>query len=594
MKALSTMLLAQGRSVMLLLCAVFFATDAWGGSKDYFFKIKAVASPTGAGKVYASSKNSVSDDNYAESSSTAGWSESNSQSAASTTGYLFAKPNEGYTFVNWTNSKGTVVGSAKNISLNLSSSTTSEPTEPQETYTANFLKSGLVSVSSNDDLLGSASIDKVTNEEGNTVTLTAKGYFYAHFTGWKKNGEGELITTNPLTLSVTEKANYVACFEDACAKGAYYMVYCKNGSGNILAYLGLNGKSEPNLNSDNRAFTNCLINLSTSTTTPTTCNFAPPLILKIKGTVSDVGLKNVSIEGQGVNSSNFISSGTLNIKKYDEAFYIEGEYSGLTGYLTSSGGYGYSTTDVTYGNVGAPSVYNHVFPKNDDYNFFWYFNPLTEETMDDYYFGAEPDETMTMDGKYYTSLYTSFPYKCHDGVKAYYVGGWTTDGNAVMKEITSGEVPSNTGVILECNGTTAKENRLVPMLTEPTAISDNLLKGCIQLNGEDQTAYYDASMRVFGMNSKSVIGFYKSSVGDGGDLVSNRAYLDISTRPSTLKSSVAMDFSNSDDVSGVTNVAPQQKRVTPQGWYDLCGRRLTEKPTKAGIYILNGKKIVIR
>ena len=29
-------------------------------------------------------------------------------------------------------------------------------------------------------------------------------------------------------------------------------------------------------------------------------------------------------------------------------------------------------------------------------------------------------------------------------------------------------------------------------------------------------------------------------------------------------------------------------------WYDLMGRRYTETPTQSGIYIMNGKKILIK
>ena len=31
-----------------------------------------------------------------------------------------------------------------------------------------------------------------------------------------------------------------------------------------------------------------------------------------------------------------------------------------------------------------------------------------------------------------------------------------------------------------------------------------------------------------------------------------------------------------------------------EGWYDLSGRKLSEKPTVKGMYINNGKKVLIR
>jgi hypothetical protein len=34
--------------------------------------------------------------------------------------------------------------------------------------------------------------------------------------------------------------------------------------------------------------------------------------------------------------------------------------------------------------------------------------------------------------------------------------------------------------------------------------------------------------------------------------------------------------------------------VNNEKWYDLNGRQLQQKPTKGGVYILNGKKVVLR
>ena len=36
----------------------------------------------------------------------------------------------------------------------------------------------------------------------------------------------------------------------------------------------------------------------------------------------------------------------------------------------------------------------------------------------------------------------------------------------------------------------------------------------------------------------------------------------------------------------------EQETTTNEQWYDLLGRRI-EQPTKSGIYIKNGKKVVI-
>ena len=55
---------------------------------------------------------------------------------------------------------------------------------------------------------------------------------------------------------------------------------------------------------------------------------------------------------------------------------------------------------------------------------------------------------------------------------------------------------------------------------------------------------------------------------------------------------ITKDFSiNMEDASGVNSVT---MNYTPDAWYSVDGIRLNEKPTKPGIYIVNGKKVIIK
>ncbi len=174
-----------------------------------------------------------------------------------------------------------------------------------------------------------------------------------------------------------------------------------------------------------------------------------------------------------------------------------------------------------------------VYIGEDRYSYFA-LEPLDEEHVDEYYFGAQPGSTV-VDGKYYTTMYTAFPYECYqpDGVKAYIVTAIdATKGTIHIKNIESGKVPANTPVILECNGKTAKENRLIPLMTEPEAIVGNLLKGKINLNTLDGIrpeykllAFNAATMRVL---SDTELAFVNKNTGDSSNILSNTCYLDIS------------------------------------------------------------------
>lgn len=52
---------------------------------------------------------------------------------------------------------------------------------------------------------------------------------------------------------------------------------------------------------------------------------------------------------------------------------------------------------------------------------------------------------------------------------------------------------------------------------------------------------------------------------------------------------------NLDEIStGISNASIENLYAKNSSWYDLSGRRLSEQPTNKGIYIVNGKKVVIK
>jgi hypothetical protein len=58
---------------------------------------------------------------------------------------------------------------------------------------------------------------------------------------------------------------------------------------------------------------------------------------------------------------------------------------------------------------------------------------------------------------------------------------------------------------------------------------------------------------------------------------------------------MARDFASNlnDDPTGITNLTPALSQGE-EVWYDLNGRKLVGKPTAKGMYIRNGKKIIIK
>ena len=229
----------------------------------------------------------------------------------------------------------------------------------------------------------------------------------------------------------------------------------------------------------------------------------------------------------------------------------------------------------------------------------FYLDPLDAEHKDSYYFGAKCAEKMENGGKYYTSMYTSFPYECIDGVNAYYVDG-IENGIVHCVPVPNNKVPSNTGVILECNTPNdPAHNRLIPLLSEPAKISRNLLKGVFfnydgtgyngAIRTPNRTAYDKNTMRVFSVSKTTgKIGFYQYS---GSYLGANKAYLDYdfsNAHSNSFDGELTMNFDNT--MSGVNEVHVEET-VKDDRYYDLQGR-VVEHPTR-GIYIRNGRKVYV-
>lgn len=137
----------------------------------------------------------------------------------------------------------------------------------------------------------------------------------------------------------------------------------------------------------------------------------------------------------------------------------------------------------------------------------WYIKPINATS--DNYFGADLD--VNANGKYYTTLFTTFPYAPTTS-KVYYIGR-VDHGMAEMIEVT-GTIAPNTPVIIEGSAAEAGSNRMT-IGGEGTSPRDNSLKGRIfdyGKNGKKNYLTYDpATMRVLGKCADGSLGFVTSS-----------------------------------------------------------------------------------
>lgn len=471
----------------LLCCIVAFVLPSWAGGTDYYYKVTATAQPTGAGKVYvASSEEAAPADgnaNWKDKAEVTG-SENSSGDAASKEFYLYAKPADGYVFDKWTKADGTTeVSRQKNTSTGTLTSSSKEESKPAEYgYIAHFSKAGDVYVVSEDETIGTAGIDNPKNTVGDAVTLTAyPDMFSGTFKAWTKDGK-VVSTQNPYTFTVDEasKGKYVATFSKIDMQNKGFYCYVHNVK--FKRSLGLMGISDKNVSRSNRYLKNSIMLLEDGSDI---MRSSPAFVLKLTGSPDGVGgLTDANLEAQGMGSKD-ISGNTFTFSNKGDHLYIYGSAGSVNAYMVDFADT--RTQEEHFGTVNHPGLYNGA--NEDDASYHWVVTPISELSKD-FCFGAMPSpKTKDEAGKYYTTMYTKFPYRCLDGVKAYVVSSVDTKAHkVVLSEIKSGEVPSGTPVVLECASTKPVENRLLPLVEEPAAIAEtNLLKGKIWLKDENKT-----------------------------------------------------------------------------------------------------------
>ncbi|MDY4668317.1 MAG: hypothetical protein SO359_10490, partial [Prevotella sp.] len=407
---------------LLLCCFLLLSVNMMAGGTDYWYKVTATASPTGEGKVYVSDEQEKpTSKDYGDNSSKTTSGSSTGQ-AASKEFYLYAQPAEGYLFDKWTKDDGTTeVSKQKNTSTGSLTSSAKDPNNPATFgYIAHFIKAGDAYVVSENEAVGTASISKPTNAIGDEVTLTAyPDMFAGKFKAWTKDGQ-VVSTDNPYTFTVTadNKGKYVATFDkiDMANTGFYCIVRNVKFNRN----LGLMGISDQNVSRANRYLKNSIMLLESNSDV---MHASPAFVLKITGTSDGTGgLDDANLEAQGMKSKT-ISGKTFTFSNKGDHFYIQGSAGSLSTYMVDYADA--KTTEEGLGEVNHPGLYNGA--NENDASFHWQVIPITRNSADAY-FGAMPSEQAKVGDKYYTTMYTAFPYECLDGVKAYTVDKINADG----------------------------------------------------------------------------------------------------------------------------------------------------------------------
>ena len=150
---------------------------------------------------------------------------------------------------------------------------------------------------------------------------------------------------------------------------------------------------------------------------------------------------------------------------------------------------------------------------------------------------------------------------------------------ATAQELTV--AAANTPLLVKNNGEEEKTFLLIPTTDEATGVTPAAeFRGtltALTVSADDMALsdYYACDGRSFVW------------VKDAGTIAANRAWLQLDKRQPQLARRIV--FGNVTGVSAIEGAQPADG-----DWYDLNGRKLATKPTRKGVFIHNGKKVVIK
>ena len=173
-------------------------------------------------------------------------------------------------------------------------------------------------------------------------------------------------------------------------------------------------------------------------------------------------------------------------------------------------------------------------------------------------------------------IYTSTP--------AIYKVTATNDASAQLEKISSKKLPANTGAVMEKDLSFAGVQ--VQVLFDGSASADEFTDNLLVANVTENTNFVGQDGNTWNLllsNGK----FVKAN---DGTLAAGLAYL-----PRTFEGGEAKELSLTfDDLTGIRTIDNVENTVDNDAWYTVNGVRLQGEPATKGVYIHNGKKVVVK
>lgn len=299
--------------------------------------------------------------------------------------------------------------------------------------------------------------------------------------------------------------------------------------------------------------------------------------------ISKANSKNeYDLEAQGI-SIHAITGGQAYVKlthQDEDVYTISATAKGITKWLY----------DITSKNYDESSVTDY----GDAVNQYWRIKPLNTTNN---YIGFTPT-LQTSDG-WYGTFYAAFPFRvASSDVHVYYVDG-VKEGVFQLKEITDDIKPANTPMIIKCSTNDASKNQITPVVATTTAPTDNKLSGTLfcsfKYEHVKNIKFDDSKMRLLGLNSAGELIFTKDK--SSLTVEKSKYYLPKNTAYLYDASGLSGEYKlvSRETYTGIRNIDAEATPSAAQGTYTLTGIRVDDtKPLRPGIYIQNGKKVVVK
>lgn len=191
----------------------------------------------------------------------------------------------------------------------------------------------------------------------------------------------------------------------------------------------------------------------------------------------------------------------------------------------------------------------------------------------------------------YGTYYTEDAFVMPEGVTGYTITEKNGESLTLNAAYPANEVvPAKTALLLKATEKPATNQEFTYTIVNSTAAApaDNLLHGSVEATEthvEGATAYYKLAQ-----DKEKGIGFYWANAnGTAFTNGANKAYLAIKGNMSQMRG-----FSFESMTTGINNVVANTNNSKNAVIYDLNGRRVNSLNAAKGVYIVNGKKVIVK